>query len=59
MKRFGAIILLGVLLAAFFATALNAQPETGQPAGATAGAEAGAKPDDVVEADYEIVDDKK
>ncbi|HET7612865.1 MAG TPA: molecular chaperone DnaK [Gemmatimonadaceae bacterium] len=37
----------------------GAQPETGQPAGATAGAEAGAKPDDVVEADYEIVDDKK
>jgi molecular chaperone DnaK len=36
------------------------QPETGQPASATAGAEAGAKPaDDVVEADYEIVDDKK
>ena len=36
------------------------QPETGQPAGATAGAESGAKPaDDVVEADYEIVDDKK
>ncbi|HKN57687.1 MAG TPA: molecular chaperone DnaK, partial [Gemmatimonadaceae bacterium] len=36
------------------------QPETGQPAGSTAGAEPGAaKPDDVVEADYEIVDDKK
>ena len=36
------------------------QPEAGQPAGATAGAESGAKPaDDVVEADYEIVDDKK
>jgi molecular chaperone DnaK len=36
------------------------QPEAGQPAGATAGAETGAKPaDDVVEADYEIVDDKK
>jgi molecular chaperone DnaK len=38
----------------------GAQPEAGQPAGATPGAEAGAKPaDDVVEADYEIVDDKK
>ncbi|HEY5021643.1 MAG TPA: molecular chaperone DnaK, partial [Gemmatimonadaceae bacterium] len=38
----------------------GAQPEAGQPAGATSGAEAGAKPaDDVVEADYEIVDDKK
>ena len=37
----------------------GAQPEAGQPAGA-AGAEAGAKPaDDVVEADYEIVDEKK
>ncbi len=37
-----------------------AQPEAGQPAGAGAGAEAGApKQDDVVEADYEIVDDKK
>ncbi|MFL5523825.1 MAG: molecular chaperone DnaK [Gemmatimonadaceae bacterium] len=37
-----------------------AQPEAGQPAGATAGAESGAaKPDDVVEADYEIVDEKK
>jgi molecular chaperone DnaK len=36
------------------------QPEAGQPAGATPGAEGGAKPaDDVVEADYEIVDDKK
>jgi molecular chaperone DnaK len=36
------------------------QPEAGQPAGATAGAEAGGtKADDVVEADYEIVDDKK
>jgi hypothetical protein len=36
----------------------GAQPEAGQPAGATA--DAGAKPaDDVVEADYEIVDDKK
>jgi molecular chaperone DnaK len=36
------------------------QPEAGQPAGSTAGAESGAKPaDDVVEADYEIVDDKK
>jgi molecular chaperone DnaK len=36
------------------------QPEAGRPAGATAGAEAGAKPaDDVVEADYEIVDEKK
>jgi molecular chaperone DnaK len=38
----------------------GAQPEAGQPAGATAGTEAGgAKQDDVVEADYEIVDDKK
>jgi molecular chaperone DnaK len=37
-----------------------AQPEAGQPAGATAGADGAAKPaDDVVEADYEIVDDKK
>ncbi|GAC1418178.1 MAG: molecular chaperone DnaK [Gemmatimonadaceae bacterium] len=36
------------------------QPETGRPAGPTAGAEAGGKPaDDVVEADYEIVDEKK
>ena len=36
------------------------QPEAGQPAGAAPGAESGAKPaDDVVEADYEIVDDKK
>ncbi len=35
------------------------QPEAGQPAGSTAGAETGAKPDDVVEADYEIVDEKK
>ena len=40
--------------------AQTAQPETGQPAGATAGAEpGGTKPDDVVEADYEIVDEKK
>ncbi|MEA2706399.1 MAG: molecular chaperone DnaK [Gemmatimonadaceae bacterium] len=38
----------------------EAQPEAGQPAGATAGADGGAKPaDDVVEADYEIVDEKK
>ncbi|HEY1952970.1 MAG TPA: molecular chaperone DnaK [Gemmatimonadaceae bacterium] len=38
----------------------GAQPEPGQPAGATAGTDGGAKPaDDVVEADYEIVDDKK
>ncbi|MGZ3467246.1 MAG: molecular chaperone DnaK [Gemmatimonadaceae bacterium] len=38
----------------------GAQPEGGQPAGATAGADGAAKPaDDVVEADYEIVDDKK
>ncbi len=38
----------------------GAQPEAGQPAGATAGAETGGKPaDDVVEADYEIVDEKK
>jgi molecular chaperone DnaK len=38
----------------------SAPPETGQPAGSTAGAEpAGAKADDVVEADYEIVDEKK
>src|SRR5437773_7935002 len=37
----------------------GAQPEAGQPAGA-AGAEAGAKPaDDVVEGDYELVDEKK
>jgi molecular chaperone DnaK len=37
-----------------------AQPEAGQPAGTTAGGEAGSKPaDDVVEADYEIVDEKK
>jgi molecular chaperone DnaK len=37
-----------------------AQPEAGQPAGATAGGDGAAKPaDDVVEADYEIVDDKK
>jgi molecular chaperone DnaK len=37
-----------------------AQPEAGQPAGAAPGAEGAAKPaDDVVEADYEIVDDKK
>jgi molecular chaperone DnaK len=36
------------------------QPDGGQPAGASAGPEAEAKPaDDVVEADYEIVDDKK
>ena len=40
--------------------AQTAQPEAGQPAGASAGPEAGApKQDDVVEADYEIVDDKK
>jgi molecular chaperone DnaK len=38
----------------------SAQPEAGQPAGATAGSDAASKPaDDVVEADYEIVDDKK
>jgi molecular chaperone DnaK len=38
----------------------GAPPEAGQPAGATAGAEPGAKAaDDVVEADYEIVDEKK
>ena len=38
----------------------GAQPESGQPAGPTAGTEAGGtKQDDVVEADYEIVDDKK
>jgi molecular chaperone DnaK len=37
-----------------------AQPEAGQPAGATPGTDGAAKPaDDVVEADYEIVDDKK
>jgi len=36
------------------------QPEAGQPAGSTGGPEAGApKQDDVVEADYEIVDEKK
>jgi molecular chaperone DnaK len=39
----------------------GAQPEPGPTAGATPGAEpgAGAKQDDVVEADYEIVDEKK
>jgi len=38
----------------------GAQPEAGQPAGANGAPDAGAKPaDDVVEADYEIVDDKK
>jgi len=38
----------------------GAQPESGQQAGATAGADGATKPaDDVVEADYEIVDDKK
>jgi len=38
----------------------GAQPEAGQPAGASAAPEAGTKPpDDVVEADYEIVDEKK
>jgi molecular chaperone DnaK len=38
----------------------EAQPEGGQAAGATAGADGAAKPaDDVVEADYEIVDEKK
>jgi molecular chaperone DnaK len=37
----------------------GASGEAGQPAGATAGTEGGAKPDDVVEADYEIVDEKK
>jgi molecular chaperone DnaK len=37
----------------------GAQPEAGQPAGASASAEPGAKQDDVVEADYEIVDEKK
>jgi molecular chaperone DnaK len=38
----------------------EAQPEAGQAAGATAGADGAAKPaDDVVEADYEIVDEKK
>ena len=37
----------------------GAQPEGGQPAGSTAGAEGAPKPDDVVEADYEIVDEKK
>ena len=37
-----------------------AQSEAGQPAGAAAGGEAGSKAaDDVVEADYEIVDEKK
>jgi molecular chaperone DnaK len=36
------------------------QPNAGQPAGAAAGAEPGGKQaDDVVEADYEIVDEKK
>jgi molecular chaperone DnaK len=38
----------------------GAQPETGQPAGAAPGGDGAAKPaDDVVEADYEIVDEKK
>ncbi|HEV7595048.1 MAG TPA: molecular chaperone DnaK [Gemmatimonadaceae bacterium] len=38
----------------------EAQPEAGQPAGPAAGGDGAAKPaDDVVEADYEIVDDKK
>src|SRR6202521_5473866 len=38
----------------------GAPPEAGQPAGATAGGDGAAKPaDDVVEADYEIVDEKK
>ena len=38
----------------------GAQPEAAQPAGATASSDGSAKPaDDVVEADYEIVDDKK
>src|SRR5438477_515073 len=37
----------------------GATPEAGQPAGAATGAEPGAKQDDVVEADYEIVDEKK
>jgi molecular chaperone DnaK len=40
----------------------GAQPEAGATAGSTAGAGAeggAAKPDDVVEADYEIVDEKK
>jgi molecular chaperone DnaK len=39
----------------------GAQAEPGQPAGAgpTPGGEGAAKPDDVVEADYEIVDEKK
>src|SRR5881275_382202 len=38
----------------------GAQPESAQAAGPTAGTEAGGtKQDDVVEADYEIVDDKK
>ncbi len=38
----------------------GAQPEAGQPAGAAPGGDGAAKPaDDVVEADYEIVDEKK
>jgi molecular chaperone DnaK len=38
----------------------SGQPEAGQPAGAPAGGDGTAKPaDDVVEADYEIVDEKK
>jgi len=38
----------------------GAQPEAGRPAGAAAGAETASKPaEDVVEADYEIVDEKK
>ncbi|MGZ8377759.1 MAG: molecular chaperone DnaK [Gemmatirosa sp.] len=41
------------------AQASEQQPAGDAPAGDGQGASAGAKPDDVVEADYEIVDDKK
>jgi molecular chaperone DnaK len=45
----------------FYASAQAApeQPEAQQPAGEPAGASGGAKAEDVVEADYEIVDDSK
>jgi molecular chaperone DnaK len=40
--------------------AQTAQPDASQPAGASASGDGASKPaDDVVEADYEIVDDKK
>ena len=37
----------------------SANQTTAEPGDQPAGADAGAKPDDVVEADYEIVDDSK